>query len=302
MMIHCAYPKTLELSESNLNKLKDYYIFHPYESNDTLYQATEVLIGSPPKNLIESLKWIQMIPAGFDSIDLTLLKENNIILTNGSGTTNIAIAEYAVGALLYSIKDFKQYTKFHENAEWKPLDSGKELSGSKIAILGTGHIGSEITRRLNAFNVDIIGFNSKGSEAAHFDKTLPLDDFENHIETFDCVILALPLNDKTKHFFNLDRLSKLKKSTILINVGRGAVIELDALESVIDNHLGFVFLDVVEDEPLPKSSKLWRHDKVIITPHISYLSQYRSKNLEALIVDNLIRYATNIKLKNIVSL
>lgn len=299
-MIHCFYPNTLKLSESALKALNEYYILNKYENLDTITEEAEVLIGNPPESLPTKLKWVQMIAAGYDSVNLQQLQDKGIHLTNGSGTTSVAIAEYVLASILYSYKELGNYTNQHFNSNWNPLAGGRELSGSKIALLGTGHIGKEIASRLKAFNVTLHGFNSSGKEVENFDKVSPLNEFDYYSHDFDCVILALPLNVHTKHFFNENRLRSLKDSCTLVNVGRGAVIELDALESIIDTHLNFVVLDVVEIEPLPQNSKLWNHKKTLITPHISYMSQHRTANIEKLIVANLLSYARGEKLQNII--
>lgn len=299
-MITCAYPNTLIISEVSKEILSKYYTLHPYENQEDIPENTRVIIGTPPKVLPSNLQWLQLIAAGYDSINLQLLKDKGVLLTNGSGTTSVAIAEYVIASLLYSAKNFKSYTIQQNQSMWLPLETGKEISGTKIAILGTGHIGKEIAKRLVPFNVDVTGFNTKGSENEIFNSTYPLQLFDNYASNFDTIILALPLNESTKHFFNKERLLLLKETCTLINVGRGAVIELRALEEIIDTHLDSVVLDVMEIEPLPTSSKLWKHKKALITPHISYMSQYRNQNVERLIVDNLMNYATGKPLKNIV--
>lgn len=299
-MYTCAYPKTLTLSENSKKLLSKYYYLHDYDSIDLIPKNTNVIIGMPPKVYPESLKWVQLIAAGYDSINLQALVDKGITLTNGSGTTSIAIAEYVVASILYSAKNFKAYTLQQNDSLWLPIESGKELTKSKVAILGTGHIGKEIAKRLDPFNVEITGFNSKGSDVEAFNLTLPLQSFDDYASSFDYIILSLPLNDDTKHFFNKQRLLSLKETCTVINVGRGAVIDLNALEEVIDVHLEALVLDVMEIEPLPSSSKLWKHRKTFITPHISYMSQYRIKNVESLIVDNLINYATGKPLINVV--
>lgn len=299
-MIHCFYPKTLNLSDHAISTLEKHYTLTEYDTSQDISDDAEVIIGNPPKSLPSSLKWVQLIAAGYDSIDIQSLKNKNVQLTNGSGTTSAAIAEYVIAAILYSYKALGAYTRQHDKSEWNPLTSGKELSGSNIAILGTGHIGKDIARRLKPFNVSIHGYNSNGRDVEYFDTVSKLNDFDHLASTFDCVILALPLNEHTRYFFNKHRLTSLKKTCTLINVGRGPVIELQALESIVDDTLSFVILDVVENEPLLITSKLWKHEKVLITPHTSYMSQHRIANIEKLLVTNLLSYAHGEKLQNII--
>lgn len=299
-MINCALPYTITLSDDNLELLKPYYEFSYYDATTPPSDTTQVIVGTPPQALPENLEWIQLIGVGYDHLNLDALRARNITITNGAGTTSVAIAEYVVGAILYCLKDFKTYAQLQQDKAWSPLETGKELTGSSVAILGTGNIGSEISKRLQAFNVSITGFNSKGSPTEHFDSVYALNQFDTHASSFDVVIIALPLNTGTHHFIDGNRLKKLNKNAILINIGRGPVIHLDALESLIDTHLSHVVLDVIEIEPLPETSMLWHHPKAIITPHISYMSQHRLTNVEHLIVDNLLSYAKGIKLKNII--
>lgn len=300
-MLKCALHKNFKLSPASSRALEPYYDIVRYDVKDAFDQAVDVWVGGPPKVLPKSLKWIQLQAVGFDGLDLKSLHDNNITLTNGSGTSSAPIAEYVVGAILYHYKKFGHYTQLQLTQTWNRKPIGKEVSGSKVAVLGTGHIGADIAKRLIPFGVHITGYNSNGRLVEPFDACAPLSSLASTIADFDIVILALPLNAFTKHIVDGTIIKTMKDNALLINVGRGALIAQKDLEALLDTHLGGVVLDVFETEPLEEGNPLWSHPKAFITPHISYASQFNEEKLESLIVENLVRYTRGESLLNIVS-
>lgn len=300
-MISCAISKTIKLSNKGLNRLKQYYNLSIYETSEEIENAVEVIVGTPPKQIPNGLKFVQMIAAGFDAVDVDAYKSQGIHIANGSGTTSIAIAEFVVAMLLLKMKRLDTFYEQQKEALWNPITELMEFTDLNIAILGTGHIGYEIARRLEPFGAHITGYNSNGRFIEGFKNTHALTNFKAVVQEYDVVICALPLNDQTYHFINLNILHKMKQDAIIVNVGRGAVIDLEAVIEVMDNKLKYVLLDVFETEPLPQNHPLWKHPKAFITPHISYASNYRNQRIESLIVDNLIRYATGESLRNLIT-
>ena len=300
-MLKCALHKNFKLSPASQSALDPHYDIVRYDIKDDFDGAVDVWVGGPPKILPTSLQWIQLQAVGFDGLDLQSLHQKNIILTNGSGTSSAPIAEYVLGAILYHYKQFAHYTKLQLTQTWNRKPIGKEISASSVAILGTGHIGADIAKRLHPFGVKITGFNSNGRHVDSFDECAPLSTLASMIADFDIVILALPLNANTLHIIDGAMIDAMRESALLINIGRGALIAQQDLESRLDTHLGGVILDVFETEPLPENNPLWSHPKVFITPHISYASQFNETKLESLIVENLVRYAKGEALLNIVT-
>lgn len=166
-----------------------------------------------------------------------------------------------------------------------------ELTNKKVAILGYGDIGSEIAKRLKAFEVEVCAFDIHNKSDKNIDYFYYMKDLKLHLNKMDVIILSLPLTNETKYLVNTSFLSKLKNESILINVARGEIIKEDDLVKYLKTiNKNMFILDVFKKEPLKASSKLWNHEKVYITPHIAYVSEENNKRLFELIILNLKGY------------
>jgi len=154
-----------------------------------------------------------------------------------------------------------------KNGEWYQL-KGRELSNCTFGIIGCGHIGKEIIRLLKPFKCNILVHEPIDlSEYYQVNNITPVS-IEELIQKSDVVSLHLPLNDSTKNIMSKDRLSMLKKDSILINLARGGLVDEVALEKLlIEKKIGGAALDVFETEP-PTDSKFALMDNVLVTPHI----------------------------------
>lgn len=297
-MLKCALPSSFTISDTSLESLKNYYEIQVYDPKNYNLEGIDVAVGSMNLIVPSSLKLLQLLSAGYDALDLSRLKKFNTRLCNASGTTSVAIAEFVIGILLLKYKQLDRFIDQQKANYWKQYHDLKEFTDKNIAILGTGSIGKEIAKRLNAFGCSITGYNSNGRSIEEFSNVHSISVLKNEIKNYDIVISCLPLNEGTRHLFDREMLLSMKKNAILVNVGRGGVVSLDAVLEVIDTHLGYVLFDVVEIEPLPADCPLWNHPKALITPHISYASDYRQQRLETLIVNNLLSFAKEMTLEN----
>jgi phosphoglycerate dehydrogenase-like enzyme len=153
--------------------------------------------------------------------------------------------------------------------EWKPL-SYRSLSNRLIGICGTGSIGQRIAQTAKHFGMNVWGYRRTFEQNSAFDKIYIKNDFKEFLKEPDFIVITLPITDETFHLFDYDSFFSMKDTAVLINVGRGAVVEEKALAKALEEGLirGAV-LDVFKNEPLPKESPLWEMENVIITPHHS---------------------------------
>ncbi len=259
-------------------------------------------IESQPLDHFTNLRVLQLTSAGYNHLDLEYIKRNKISLHNARGAHSIPIAEYVLGKILEVLKDSRFYQQCQNDKVWDRSKPMKALYQKRAAILGTGSIGQEIAKRLQVFEVETWGFNSDGRAIDYFDHTYPLNQFSDLAKRFDIVILALPLNEQTNKFMNKERLLSIQNEAILINIGRGQLIDEPALIELLDSHFSAVILDVFEVEPLPQESPLWHHPKVIVTPHHSSVDPTSDLKLKQLILDNLTAYMKNEPLINQIKL
>ncbi|QIK56806.1 hypothetical protein G7059_02560 [Erysipelothrix sp. HDW6A] len=282
-----AIPKSLELTEEMLKGFSEFeFVEYDKETTNTI-EDVSVWIGNPPKELPKNLEFLQLLSAGFEHIDAKGMKEKGIVISNGSGLTSQAISEYCLGAILMVYRGFPQFAKNQEKGLWDRSTSLKSLVGKTIVIMGTGNISEHIVRVLEPFNCTLYGINSNGRDIEGFKKCYSLSNRHEILKEADIVIMALPQNEATYHTISDKEIQLMKKDAILMNVGRGACVDMDAVLKNLDTHLSQVIFDVFEEEPLPEDHPIWFHTKAIVTPHNSYYSDHLKSNQQNLVLRNL---------------
>lgn len=264
--------------------------------NDIPYAEIEMIVGITPAQKLNleqfpNLKMIQLPSAGYDQIPMEELKKRNIILANASGVYSIPISEWVIGKILEIIKQSKFYFQNQEKLIWKKNNHMIELPNRKALVFGTGSIGQEIAKRLNAFDVIVDGVNSNGRDIIHFRQCFNLEKGKQEASNYDILIFSLPNNQDTAGLVDEKFINTLKDTVILINVGRGTLInERDLIEALNKDKFSGVALDVMQTEPLPSESELWTHPKVYITPHSSFISDGINKRRLDLILNNVLAF------------
>lgn len=235
-----------------------------------------------------NLKLIILTSTGVDMVPKEYVLKHNIVVTNNKEGYSVPIAESIVMYILEVFKNSYQAFKKQEMRIWNPDMSWLELAGKRVGFLGTGTISKCAVKRLQAFDVDIWGVNTDGRDVDGFSRCFPMNDSEEFFRNCDVIVGVMPETPATTHLVDAVRLEMMKEGSTLMNVGRGNLIDLKALEKYIEKFRGVV-LDVVEKEPLDVTSSLWEEDNVIITAHNSWVSDknwdrrydYLYKNLKA---------------------
>ncbi len=234
--------------------------------------SAEVVIGEPRTERIreaKNLKFIQMTWAGADIYTRGGFPQG-IKIANASGAFGSVIAEYVIGAILCVYRRFSEYIENQKACIWRDAGAERTIEGKTALILGTGDIGSNIAKRLSAFGTKNIGIRRTGEPAQYFDEMYTLSNIDALLPRADLVIGCLPNTKETGHILNYDRLCLMKSDALFINVGRGSLIDTDALiRALEERRIAGAILDVLENEPLAADSPLWSMPNVLITPHIS---------------------------------
>ncbi len=285
--------------------LKIYFMKDDELPDQGVLDKIEVFVSWRLKNAIElmpNLKWIHFHMAGVDRyIKLFRSLDKLPKITNGSGTYDIAISEHAVSMLLSISRNLMKYTQNQKDHNWKNEGRVKEINGSVAGIVGFGSIGSYTAKLLNAFGAKVYAHKvSKIEKPNYVDKMFYGDKgIEEMLPECDFVLLSLPGTDKTKHLFDRDKMLLIKKGAIITNVGRGNVIDCNALAELIEQrHIFGAGLDVTDPEPLPEDHKLWDMENVLITPHISYLSPQLKPRMLDIFEANLKEYTSGRRMPN----
>lgn len=305
-------PCDIKIQKILKEKFGENCIFQFGETDDSFpTNFAEVIIGEPTREEIlegKNIQWIQLTWAGADKYVNQKDIMSHIILTNASGAFGKIIAEYVIGMIIALYRNFPKYWDNQQNCSWMKIDSEYTIYGKNVLILGTGDIGKNIACRLKAFDAHVNGIRRKKvNELANgFDHVFDLSSLDELLPNADIIIGCLPDTVETRGLITYDRLKRMKKDAVLINVGRGSLINIDDLAKVMNcGHLKGAALDVFEEEPLSAESPLWNMENVIITPHIAGPSFGENEDVQDRIwkicIDNIERFINGKELINIVN-
>ena len=190
-----------------------------------------------------------------------------------------SMTNYILMAVLNHQRSFYDFQIAQQNKHWSQFEiSEKDL---KIGVLGTGHLGMDAVTKLDHFGFSVFGYSNSPKETPF--PSFSGEELDVFLTKINVLICTVPFTSKTNGLLSKNLFDKLKHPTYLINVSRGAVqVEKDILEALDANILSGAFLDVFEQEPLVKSSPLWEHPKVKITPHIASLTYPKQGVLQVL--------------------
>lgn len=264
----------------------------------SLNDATACLITLSEKideEVIEAaphLKVIANMAVGFDNIDVQLVQSKGIVVTNTPGVLTETTAELGFTLMLTvarRIVEAEQYVQRGEWQSWGPyLLAGKDLYNAKVGIYGMGDIGKAFARRLKGFNANIMYHNRsrhKDAEEALGALYVP---FDTMLEHSDFIICTAPLTEYTRNKFDTAAFKKMKNDAIFINIGRGAVVDEQALVNALqDGEIGACGLDVLRQEPIDMTHPLLSMKNAVILPHIGSASVVTRNRMIQLCVDNI---------------
>ncbi len=268
----------------------------------------EVMVCYNPFNhlkleALRTLKWIQLSSIGVDQVPVSSVLDQGITITNNRGGYSIPMGEWIVFQMLYHYKYASYFQKMKHEKKWKLSTEIKELTNKNALFIGTGTIAREAAKRLVGYEMNCFGVNTDGRDTPYFDKCYAMSDFDTCISEMDFVILTIPHTQLTEGLINASRLELMKRDAVLINVARGSlIVEDDLIAALEKGYLMGVSLDVFENEPLVASSALWEFDRVMITPHNSWISEHRNERRFEMIYKNLLAYKNGESLQNTVDL
>jgi len=272
--------------------------------------ADVILGGMNPEvfAVAKNLKWVQSSGAGVERFQFPAFINSKVILTNASGIHN-SVSEHALGLILAFGRRLSMYIRFQSEHKWDRREFEPwhglfidELMGKVLGIIGLGHIGHEIARKGKCFGMTVIATKrSPVSKPAYVDELLPPKGLGDLLRRSDFVVICVPITTETHHLIGEKELRMMKKNAILINIGRGDVIEKDSLiKALKERWIAGAGLDVFETEPLPSESELWDFENVIITPHVAGSTPHYSERLYDLFVENLKRFNERRPLINVI--
>lgn len=250
-------------------------------------QDADVVVGYPATiPSVESganLKWIHSFSAGMDRVLTPEVRASPLLLSNSSGIHATPIAEHIIGFLLLSTRKFPETFRAQTARIWEKRDDLTELRDKTILIAGVGDIGAEAARLAKCFGAHIIGVVRRRREMPEcVDELITEEEMDAALARADFVVITLPYTQATHHRFSRTQFEAMKATAAIINIGRGAIIDEQALiEALNEKKIAGALLDVTEEEPLSSESPLWGMENVIITPHHSGFSEkYMDRAIE----------------------
>jgi lactate dehydrogenase-like 2-hydroxyacid dehydrogenase len=237
-----------------------------------------------------NLKMVGSFGVGYDSVDAVWAGQHGIVVTNTPDVLNEEVADTALGLLLCTVREFPQTDRYLRAGKWleKPYPLTATLRDRKVGILGLGRIGKAIAKRLDAFGVPVVyhGRNEQKDVAYRYYPTL-----KGMAADVNVLLIVAPGGAATNKIVNKEVLEALGPDGILINVGRGSVVDEEALiEALKSKTIRSAGLDVFEDEPRVPA-ELIAMDHIVLFPHVGSASVHTRRAMAQLVVDNLVSWA-----------
>jgi phosphoglycerate dehydrogenase-like enzyme len=236
----------------------------------------------------QKLTWVHTGAAGVDNPVWRQLVDKGAALTTGHGQA-ISIAEYVVAGVLEYFQRWPERHAEQAARRWARLPF-REVAGTRWLIVGFGAIGEATAERARAFGAEIIGVRRSGAPHPAADRMARLADVHGMLPEADVVVLAAPLNAETANIADAAFFAAMKPRSVLVNIGRGGLVDEAALLAALDaGKPEHALLDVFHTEPLPEDSPFWAHPKASLTAHASAFGSGQTARNDALFLENLRR-------------
>lgn len=253
--------------------------------------GAEIFVGDLPSGAeLPNLKFLQICFAGAEKYCREGIAPDGVVIANVTGAFGEVISEYILGAVLSVYRKFFGYRDLQEEKKWRDLGSERTIYGERALILGCGNIGSLTAKKLQAFGAEVVGIRKNPRETEFFDEVYGMERLEQELGKADLIICCLPETPLTRNLLSKERIAAIKQNALLVNVGRGSLIDEKALaDAAMNGRLAGAVLDVFGEEPLPENSPLWSLPNVFVTPHISGKSFGHSPLIERKIAEICVR-------------
>lgn len=249
------------------------------------------------------IRWVHSLSAGVEKQLFPELVDSPVPLTNARGVYRESLGEFVIGAALFFAKDFRRMLKSQEQARWDPF-TVDEISRQTMGVVGYGEIGKAAAQRGKALGMRILATRrrqAQGEPDSIVDQAFALEQRGDMIAESDVVVVAAPLTPETRDLVGVHEIARMKSTAIVINVGRGPVINEPALlEALQERRIRGAALDVFDIEPLPEGHPFWRLDNVLLSPHCADNTSDWLEQATEFFVGNFHRFVNGEPLLNVV--
>jgi phosphoglycerate dehydrogenase-like enzyme len=323
----------IENAEPRVEVVRDHSLYHPRRGPadwsgdpahrrtpeeqsvyETMVDSADVLFSLPdvdPAALARTvsanprLRWVQAMAAGGGSqvkaAGLGAEELERVSFTTTAGVHGSPLAEFAVFGVLAGAKTLPRLIEQQRAHQWRDRWEMRQIDEMNVLIVGLGGIGAECARKFSALGAHVLGTTRSGTPVPHVDELVPIGQLAEAASRVDAIVVTLPGTAATEGLIGAEVFASVRPGTILVNVGRGTVIDEDALVQALEaEQIGFAALDVFATEPLAASSPLWDHPRVLVSPHTAALSTKEEQRIVRLFLDNLSRHLDGRSLRNLV--
>jgi phosphoglycerate dehydrogenase-like enzyme len=250
------------------------------------------------------VRWVHSRSAGLDHVLFPELVESPVPLTNGSGVFSPSLGEFALAAILYFAKDFRRMIRNQIAGRWEQFDI-TEITGQTVGIVGYGDIGRAVATRVRAMGMRVLAVKRHAPPASNADPLVDQiyspDQRAEMISRCDYIVVAAPLTPETRGMISQAEFAAMKPSAVVINVGRGPVIDEDAmLKALTEGRIKGAGLDVFTHEPLPDGHPFYRMETVLLSPHCADHTADWLDQAMRFFLENFERFRKGEPLRNIV--
>jgi phosphoglycerate dehydrogenase-like enzyme len=273
-------------------------------------EAEAIFYWSGPGKVLEQIwplakrvKWVHCRNAGLDNLLFPGLVESPVPMTNGRGVFSQSLGEFVIGAALYFVKDFRRLIRNQDAGRWEHFDVD-ELRGQTMCIVGYGDIGRACAQRAHAMGMRVLAVRRRPELSqgdSHISGVYSMEQMIGILPQSDFVVAAAPLAPGTRHLIGEVALGAMKNTAVVMNVGRGPVVdEVALIRALQSGRIRGAALDVFEVEPLPTDSPLWKLENVLLSPHSTDHTKTWLEDAMQFFIDNFERYAAGQPLVNVV--
>ena len=248
----------------------------------------------------KSLKVISRHGVGYDNVDIKFLKKNNITLLVTATTTAVSPAEHIMFMILNISKGIDLYDKAVRSGRFDSImhmknNNNFELANKKILIVGFGRIGRKLIKRCLGFEMKVYAYDPfVDQKTIESFGGIKVNDLNEGLKKTDILSLSVPLTEKTHNMINLEKMKMMKKSSIIINISRGSVVNEKDLNEAVNK--GIIFgagLDVFEKEPPDNDNSLLKNKRIVLSPHAATFTKECRSNMSIETVQNVIDFFEN---------
>ncbi len=280
---------------------------------DALLAKADVLYGipdtksatlGPAMRANPGLKWVHTMAAGggaqVKAAGLTPEELDRVVFTTSAGVHAGTLAEFCLLGVLAGAKDVFGLREQQAAKQWPPRRPMRQVAEQTVLVVGLGGIGVETARLLKAFGATVLGVKRTVEPVEYVDEVHGTDQLAALAARADAIVVTLPGTDATTGLIDRTVLQAARPGVVLVNVGRGTVIDEQALiDALRSGQVGSAYLDVFAVEPLPHDSPLWELQTVLVSPHTAALNPAEDRRIAELFADNLRRFLDGQPLRNV---